>query len=168
MEDLLRQIDAAAGSRVYYLALIGSLTVPDVAGALSSPSGEASANMYRKWVRANLPWWAQEGRDELLYQYRNTMLHQHSGQPDPRKKMPRLMFVEPNDSLHIHNSTVTSGESSALIIDVRMFCREVTDAARSWQAATLTDATVLRNLVRSVRRHPGGLRPFIEGFPVIA
>ncbi|WP_185040902.1 hypothetical protein [Curtobacterium sp. PhB172] len=167
--ELLDQIDAAAGGRSYYLALMGALTVPDIAGALASPTGRASARSYENWVQGNLPWWGDTDRAGLLYHYRSTMLHQNRASADERKGLPRLLFREPNLEYNVlvHNASITKGESRAIIIDTREFCNEVTSAGRVWLDRNSHDGHVVRNLDQSLRRYEHGLSPFMTGVSLI-
>jgi len=162
VRDLLDEIDAAAAARIYFLALSGALTVPDIAGALGNESGEAVPSRYDAWVRANLPRWADDA--DLLRQYRNAVLHQHRGALRPEKGRPRLIWIEPHAGERMH--MVRSEDF--LMIDVRSFCAEMTSAARAWMARERANPIFKRNLAASFRRHPKGLERAIVGRPVIA
>ena len=55
MNSLLDQIEASLGSGHYLLSLYTTLTIPDIAGALTSNNGRASRTKYvdwfERWVR---------------------------------------------------------------------------------------------------------------------
>ncbi len=61
----------AAG--LYFLALHGALTLPDICGALESDTGTASGAKYKAWLRANVPGLASDA--ELIYGLRCSLLH---------------------------------------------------------------------------------------------
>ena len=60
----------AAG--LYFLALHGALTLPDICGALESDTGTASGAKYKAWLRANVPGLASDA--ELIYGLRCSLL----------------------------------------------------------------------------------------------
>ena len=49
MRTVIAQTDKALDERLYYLALIAALTIPDMAAALESPDGRSSAKRYISW-----------------------------------------------------------------------------------------------------------------------
>jgi hypothetical protein len=183
MHALVEQIEASLASRLYFLSLFSSLSVPDIAGALSSDNGEASgkkfAAWYEAWVRprfcenvlATLPPHARDHVAELenpldgesCYQFRCSLLHQGSTQ-HPKSKFDRIIFIEPGATTNvIHYGRM----NDALCIDLPSFCNEVLQGARAWLASHEADPIVQKNLSRFVHRHPLGLRPYIAGVPVI-
>lgn len=54
MEEMIRQIRAASVAGLYYLALFGALTLPDICGALAASDGKASKTKYTKAVRCRM------------------------------------------------------------------------------------------------------------------
>jgi hypothetical protein len=171
MKELLDQIDAAKNSAVYYLALTGALTVPDIAGALAHESGKATGARYREWVTENLSGWGYSpDQAQALWSFRCSLLHQNTGQLRTETGTLRLYFTEPGPQqvITIHNARIVDGDDEYLMLDVPMFCTDMTSSARSWLARHADDAVVQKNLERSIRRYPMGLSPILYGAPVIA
>jgi hypothetical protein len=55
VEEMIRQIRAASAAGLYYLALFGALTLPDICGALTASDGKATKSKYTAWLRGNVP-----------------------------------------------------------------------------------------------------------------
>ena len=183
MQTLLSQIEGSLEAGTYMLSLFASLTVPDIAGALSSADGEASgakfAAWYEQWVRprffetllASMPLHARHHlkpmesplTGEACYRFRCSLLHQGSSQ-HPKSQFSRIIFIEPGATTNVvHYSTM----NDALCIDLNLFCREVLAGARLWLQQAENDALYIRNYERYAHRHPTGLAPYIVGVPVI-
>jgi hypothetical protein len=183
MHALIEQIEASLASRLYFLSLLTSLSVPDIAGALGSDNGEASgkkfAAWYEAWVRprfrenvvAGLPSDAREYVKDIenpldgdsCYQFRCSLLHQGSTQ-HPKSKFDRIIFIEPGATTSIVHYSRMNG---VLCIDLPSFCAEVLQGAREWLARYEANPVVQKNLSRFAQRHPNGLTPYISGVPVI-
>ena len=67
MEELVKQIEKALDCNLYYLALISTLVLPDIAGAISySPKGSSSEEFYVKWFDKYVDDKALTGKDGFL------------------------------------------------------------------------------------------------------
>ena len=182
MRALIDQIERSLDSHLYFLSLYTSLTVPDIAGALSSENGVASGEKYaawfEKWVRprflesvlSSLP---QEHHKhvnienpltgEACYRFRCSLLHQGSTQ-HPKSSFSRIIFIEPGAT----TTTVHYGRmNDVLCIDLPSFCKEVVAGARLWLDEAEKDAIYVKNYTSFARRHEGGLKPYIVGVPVV-
>ncbi len=71
---MIRQIRAASAAGLYYLALFGALTLPDICGALAASDGKATKSKYITWLRSNVP--EEAGDADLIYGLRCSLLHQ--------------------------------------------------------------------------------------------
>ena len=173
MHDLLDQIDAASAAHLYYVALCTALAVPDIAGALQSPTGLANGQNYASWFDSNVgSRYVVRGTQSLTgqdcYYFRCSMLHQGTAQLQNSKAgISRILFLEPGGGLILHNGVMSTGGVVALCIDVTTFCQDVTDCARTWLNAVQSTALFQQNFAKCVARHPQGLSPFIIGAPVI-
>jgi hypothetical protein len=175
MLDLLEQTKAALETGAYMPALMVTLAVPDICGALASDNGRASGPKYREWLadwfelNAGTPSARAIGsvRAEELYAFRCSLLHQGSAQPDGRGS--RLAFVEPGRSiLQLHNSSTNVGGEVVSWISIPLFVDEMSDAVARWWGAHGNTTTVARNFTRYARRRPEGLAPHVIGVPVVA
>lgn len=168
MRDLLAQIEAASQSRLYYVALSSSLTVPDICGALESENGWAHPSKYAAWFdRWVAPSYALLGGTSLTgdvcYSYRCAVLHQGRSS-HPKMPYKRVLFLEPGDNgMTLHNNVI----DDALNIDVQIFCADILSGCRRWLKAVEGSEPFQTNWVASMRRHPDGLAPYIDGLPVI-
>lgn len=120
MHTLIDQIEASLGSGLYFLSLYTALTIPDIAGALSSENGAASGAKYAAWfedwvrprffetvlasVRLEHRQYVQPIENPLTgedcYRFRCSLLHQGSSQ---HRKSPfsRIMFIEPGSTTDV-------------------------------------------------------------------
>jgi hypothetical protein len=183
MRTLIDQVEASLGSGLYFLSLYTALTIPDIAGALSSENGEASGPKYVGWfeswarprffetVFASLP---PEHRKhirqienpltgEACYRFRCSLLHQGSSQ-HPKSPFDRIMFIEPGVTTNvIHYGRM----NDALCIDLNLFCRELIAGARLWLQQAEHEANYIKNYAHFARRYAQGIAPYIVGVPVI-
>jgi hypothetical protein len=54
-----------------------------------------------------------------------------------------------------------------LMFDVKLFCKDMTGAARKWWNASQGKEPFETNAKKFVKRNPSGVAPFIVGTPVI-
>jgi hypothetical protein len=162
MDEMIRQIRAAAAAGLHYLALYGALALPDICGALASDDGKASGSKYKGWLRANVP--EQAGGADIIYGLRCSLLHQ--GRALPHGSVFPMAFTAGPGGLH-NLSTVVNGEQVGWC-HIDEFVREVTAGVEQWFAQYGTTNTVVRNLDKFVRVRPEGLPPHVVGIPVIA
>ena len=55
IESLLQEIEKAIKAELYYLALLLTLTLPDICTALEQPNGRTDGKrLYKKWYKANI------------------------------------------------------------------------------------------------------------------
>jgi len=74
-----------------------------------------------------------------------------------------MFFVEPRGGLVMHNNIMMD----ALNIDVRIFCRDLTESAIAWLRSVEGTEPYETNAKKSVQRYPNGLAPWVVGLPVI-
>ncbi len=181
--SILDQIDRSLDSRLYYLALFSALTIPDIAGALEAPDGQATGERYKvwyeKWIRprfkeevqrllaaraiSQTPGVENPLTGDACYRFRCSLLHQGSTQ-HPKSPYSRIIFIEPGATTNVVHYGVLNG---ALCIDVPRFCREVLAGSRLWLRSVEGTEPYATNNDRFVRRYDNGLPPYIVGVPVI-
>lgn len=161
MEELIAQIRAASAQGLYYLALYGTLTLPDLCGALGSQNGRASGPKYKRWLRENVP--AQAAEAEEIYGLRCSLMHQ--GHSTPKGSFP-VAFMAPGAG-QLHNLSTVVGEDRVGWLSIEIFVEEVTAAAENWLREFGDSQTVKRNLEKFARLRPEGLGRHVKG-PVIA
>ncbi len=187
MRGLVDQLEQSLASRQYFLSLFTALTLPDIAAALDAPDGLATSqryiSWYDKWVRpqfaetilTTLPLspeqreYVKSGLQEspldgdACYRFRCSLLHQGTTQ-HPKSSFSRIIFVEPHATRTIVHNCVMD---DALCIDLQVFCREVIAGVRAWLNHAENSEPFKTNYERFVRRYPDGLKPYIEGVPII-
>jgi hypothetical protein len=165
MEEIIRQVRAASVAGLFYLALFGALTLPDICGALAAKDGKASGSKYVAWLRDNVP--EQAGDAAEIYGLRCSLLHQGRTLPHGSTFPIACVFPSPGAS-QLHNlSTVVNGNRVGWL-SIPMFVDEVTRGAEEWFRKFGTTETVIRNMEKFVRIRPEGLPPHLGGSTVIA
>ncbi len=165
VNELIAQIRQASAAGLYYLALLGALSLPDICGALSSEDGRASPAKYKDWLRGHVP--TQGGQADLIYGLRCSLLHQ--GRAKPHGSHYPVAFTYGGTGGQLHNLTIeaANGERTDWI-SIPIFVEEVTSGAEQWFAQFGSTKTVCRNMDKFARLRPNGLPPSVVGGPVIA
>lgn len=171
MDALISQTRMAMQAKLYYVALMTSLAIPDIAGALSAEDGHSSQakyiDWYEKWVRPRLA--ENRGREnpfsgQACYWFRCSMLHEGSSQ-DPRSRSHRIIFIEPGaPNYSIHYCLIGN---EALLIQLDAFVEEVVSGCALWLKSTRGTEPYEKNFGRFAARHPNGLPPYVVGVPVV-
>jgi hypothetical protein len=137
IHELLAEIDASLSSGLLRIALLASLTVPDMAGALDSGDGRTNGVRYAAWFDAYAAArFSAFGQRYLTgvdcYQYRCTMLHQGrtTGSLTPRYSRTMFLRTKENNVAWCGAWTVEAGQT--ILIDVSVFCRNIVKAAWAW------------------------------------
>jgi hypothetical protein len=164
VENITNEVLKALEAKLYYLAVVLTLTLPDICGALESVDGEASGSSYKvwcdTWMAARYP--GLSGND--LYRLRCGVLHQ-ARLGNSKMQYGRVLFTVPNaQRIILHNNVV----NDALNLDATIFCRDTVQAVLAWYAAKRNDPMVQANLPSLLQFRPNGLAPYIVGVPLIA
>lgn len=164
MEFLLKEIEQALNSGLYFIALQSTLTLPDICGALQSVDGIATRDDYITWYDT----YAKESSRNAIsgqdcYYFRCSCIHQGTSQ-NPRSSYKRILFLVPNDQLFLHNNII----EDALNIDINIFCSNIIAAVRKWEQRIKNDANFVRNYDNLIKVYPTGIPPYINGIPVIS
>lgn len=170
MNELLDELDRVAEAGFCYVALSMALAIPDMCAALDSQNGETTRRKYIAWFDQWVSPKYTVGPDkrpslsgETCYYYRCGMLHQGRAMHE-KLGYSRILFIEPGRGLTMHNNVL----NDALNIDVPMFVRSITSSARAWIQSKKGDGAFEQNLQYFMRRHKGGLPPYIVGVDVIS
>lgn len=169
MQLLLQEIERALQARLYYLAIVTVVTLPDVCAALSSNDGESNGQRYRDWYNANvaptLTWFS----DTDCWKFRCGGVHQgRFGHRD--MQYDRAIFLLPGPIQLCQGISRNNGgiQESAYLYSADEFCRVFVGAARAWLLTKQDDPVVQANMQHLVQLRPNGLAPHIVGTPVIA
>jgi len=174
MKDFFEQIRSSLEHNLYYLALFGSLAVPDICGAMSSPNGKACSYKYKKWFDDYFPstYKTPDGKEIFKYYdfinsedcwyFRCSMLHQGSSQHS-NGRYSRYIFVE-SPEIWMHCNVM----NNVLNIDVTTFCNSMLEGGEKWLQKYESQEIYKINFNKFMKRHPIGLKPYITGVPVIS
>lgn len=153
MDELIRQIRAAEKAGLYYVALLGALTLPDICGAIASENGRASGSKYKDWLREHVP--SQAGDADLIWGVRCSLLHQ--GHARPKGAFP-IAFTGPGTP-QLHNFSIVDSEGNQVgWTSIEMFVAEVTTGAEKWLVEYGDTTRVQRNMERFLRLRPEGFQ----------
>lgn len=164
MEGLTGEVERALSAKLYYLALVLTLSLPDVCAALASDDGQTSGLKYKAWCDAwFLPAYPQITSLDL-YSMRCGVVHQ-GRLGHPKMQYARVLFTLPNTSNNVFHQNIIN---DALNLDAVIFCRDMAGAVARWYTAKQHDPNVMANLPRLVQFHEQGLAPYMVGMPLIA
>ncbi|MEK6759104.1 MAG: hypothetical protein AABY51_04975 [Deltaproteobacteria bacterium] len=166
MEEFLNQIEDSYKIGHFYLALFCCLTLPDICGAISSDDGIATGQKYKNWFNTYVaPNYGGNFNGSNCYAFRCAALHQ--GRSDHRDLgYARIVFLVPtatNESL-MHNNVL----NDSLNLDVVAFCHDIVGAVRTWMRCEASKPVFQRNMATFLKRHEGGLEPYIVGTDVLS
>ena len=168
MDFILKEIEKCLDSECYYAAVIIALTLPAICAAAEKTSGntqKCDRIAYEDWIKKS-GLVAKYGATfpQTLYNLRCSVLHQ--GKYDADKLDHRLLICFDNKVI-IHNCTFDMNEEKAIVLDGKIFCRDMADAVTSWMNKSKDDPTITANMKNIVSLYEGGLTPFIKGVAVI-
>ena len=157
LRALLEEITSALEARLYRVALLTSLAVPDIAGALDAPDGQATERRYVDWVdKWAVPHFSKAGfqtiSGEDCYRYRCALIHQGRGK-HPRSRYVATLFVLPSPGSFIAPMTPQVDGGRMIVIDVPTFCRWMVAAAEDWLTQVEGSELFATNSQQMLRLH---------------
>lgn len=166
MEEFLDQIEESCKIGHFYLALFCCLALPDICGAISSADGIANGQRYKHWFDTYIaPAYKGSFDGSNCYAFRCSALHQ--GRPDHKNLgYTRIVFLVPSETnpSRMHNNVL----NDALNLDVAEFCHDIVGAVRTWMHCEASNPDYQRNMAAFLKRHIGGLPPYIVGADVFS
>lgn len=175
LEALLRDIEKALDSNLYYLALAVTLSLPDICVCLACEPNKIWTNQkkYEAWCDQNIVPHFQRLTARDCYRLRCGVVHQGNfGRPDNR--YDRIIFhprpARGHKVMHEFVSRAGTVEANeiALTLDLTTFCTIFIAAARSWMEKMDDDPNVAANAPNIVRFRSEGISPHVIGLPIIA
>ena len=122
----LQDIECCRLAGAHWCLLHVVLCVPDICGALESPSGRASPARYKGWCDKYLLCPALTGNE--VYRMRCTVLHQGRARVDGKGRYERFAFGKPTGGFVDH----LRSEGNLLHVDVEALLGEVLAALDRW------------------------------------
>lgn len=163
LEATLQQIELALQAKLYYLAVVMALTLPDICAALEDERAYSGREEYKKWYRENLADKFPFMSDADAYSLRCGVVHKGNlGVRSKGSSFARVVFTLPQKGF-MHNNVA----NDVLQFDVLRFCNDVIAAVRVWFEKTEDNRTVKANLPNLIQFRPDGFPPLFVGLPVI-
>jgi len=163
LRSITDEIDHALKARLYFLAILVTLSLPDVCAALESDDGKTSHAKYKAWCDR----WIVPAYPMLtsldIYSLRCGVVHQGRFGHD-KMQYSRVLFTIPDGRGNVFHRNVVN---DALNLDCVSFCYDMIDAVNRWYDDKQSESNVIANLPRLVRLHPNGVAPDMVGMPVI-
>jgi hypothetical protein len=129
MIDLLDDIQKALDAKAYYLALMGTLALPDLCAAMEHADGITSPERYETWFNTRVgAKYKGELTGEQCYQFRCSMLHDAAKSPH-RYAQERIVFMIPGADL---TGRRTMRANRVVYLNLDMFCHDVVIAVAGW------------------------------------
>jgi hypothetical protein len=171
MEAILKEIRGAFQARLYYLALMLCLALPDICAALESDKEKTSEKQYKAWVKAWLRGHTNAAlTPDDLYRLRCGVLHQgrlahrELGRPGIRYK--RVAFAVDVLMQKVYLPNKRSAE--VLVININLFCKEMVESVEAWHIAHKDRQIVVDNMKGLVQFRPNGLLPYLDNVPCVS
>ncbi|TWU04314.1 hypothetical protein [Stieleria varia] len=164
MNELLNQIEMSCDSGQLYLALFSTLTLPDICGAISSDNGFSTGRQYKIWFDEYVaPKYDGMFNGSNCYAFRCAALHQGKAEHKDLGYC-RIIFLAPleNRTCIMHKNVL----NNALNLDLVTFCKDVVAGVRYWMKEQSDCANFQNNMASFLKRHEGGLLPYVNGADV--
>lgn len=169
LDLILNDILGCLNARLYYPGLVVALTVPDICSALALGKNEhvkqihyvSFVDKYTKSDRLGVS-------GMKCYQLRGGVIHRGNAAGHQYIDATHVIFTIPEAKGFLHAFSVKSGEKTAFMLDLLLFCGEMMSAAKRWHEDHETDHKVIENMKNLLSLRPNGVSPFVSGLPVVA
>lgn len=171
METIIDEIIGTLDAGFSYCAISMALSLPDICASLQLPAEantrDSVKSRYQQWFTKYLAEKYQFLTPEDVYSLRNGVVHQGSF-GHKNSQFERVVFTIRDETRGMHNNLVDFDGRKFLQLNARVFCEDVIEAVRKWQADTASNKDVDRNMSRVVQAHPDGYSPVVSGSPAVA
>ena len=166
LEMALTEIEKAIAAGLIYIAVVMTLTLPDICAALEDENAYSGRDEYKKWYSDNLAYLFPSMSAADCYSLRCGVVHKGNlGLKSKGSQFSRVIFTVPNAQRNVWHNCVMN---DALQFDAVMFCNDVISAVRSWYNVAKSNPTVVANLPNIIQLRPNGIAPYMVGIPLIA
>lgn len=172
LASILQDIQKALDAKLYYPALIVTLTLPEIcAGMTLTPSeNTVKKEHYIKFVETYAP-----NIDNALglsgdecFQLRCGMVHRGGSAMHPQNNLTHYIFTIPESEQKLHGATLEVGEWVAKTLDLIAFTEVMIGAVYEWFEKNRNNQAVHQAASEVLSVRPEGLPPFIIGKPLLA
>jgi hypothetical protein len=165
---VLLEIEGALKAHLYYLALMSTLTLPDICAALEDKDGRTNQTKFEAWYNKHLaPHYGFLTASDC-YGLRCGVTHQGIIKTDTTRQKSqhkRVLFMLPNTQAKYTNSQFI--DSEVYVTDLVEFCRDVVARVKAWARAENGNPVVKANAARLMHYYHEGLEP-ITGLPLFS
>jgi hypothetical protein len=143
LEPVLQEIMGAFHAQLFFLALMQSLTIPDICGALGTEGGRAGPKQYKAWYEKYV-WTKFILLDpDDCYSLRCGIVHQ-AQMKIPGKQYKRISFFMPIWGAQLRITMADLADTLALnMVD---FCEAIDAGARKWFKDEMHNPIVQANI----------------------
>ena len=188
MRDYFEQVRSSLDKKLYYLALMGSLVIPDMCAAIDSNDGKTDCQKYKKCFKKYYPKKYRVGDFEVdsritandYYKLRCSVLHEGSSRTESKGFSTNPPFNLQNPSVKYSKFIFTGKESnmgenvigndknkeSVLNINIYWFCNNLILGGGEWIRNNEITNNYKKNYGKFLKSHPLGMDGYIEGIPV--
>jgi len=142
---LLEQIEACLHKQWYYVAIMASLVIPDIGGAIDSENGEADQKKYAAWfdkyVKPKYTGKTNLTGDKCYY-LRSSMLHQGKTK---HSKIKVVFMRFPQSNAHVN--PVLLKNNQGLLVEPNTFCNNMVYAAYDWLEVVHDNSRFKNNII---------------------
>jgi hypothetical protein len=172
---VLNDIERAFHAKLYYPALLVSLTVPEVCeGLILDKSEIVKQKHYVGFVDKYAPQSELGVSGIECYRMRGGLVHRANFAGHPKAEWTNIVFSVPETNMEVHGLTMQGlnsrgeVEKMAIVLSLRNFCVTMVNAANRWYSANEGNPAMQNAMNDLIRWCPNGLPPFVGGAPVVA
>ncbi|QYO76534.1 hypothetical protein [Devosia salina] len=169
LEVITFDIRQAINAKLYYPALLVTLTLPEICAGLTLDKSQfVKQKQYVEFVDSyTRP--EELGLDGIsCYQLRGGLVHRADLRAHPYFGGTHVIFTTPESRGSTHGFSIAVADKSAAMFDLVMMSNAMIEGARRWYGDNSSNQKVAENLAFLIRSCPNGLPPFVAGFPVVA
>lgn len=172
------EIEKALQARLYYLALISTLSLIDICSALESENGETDKHKFMAWYENHLGPHYEWLSSQDCYGLRCGLIHQgvmrhdvknSKGIPLPPSRWKRIGFLLA-DGTGVEMREISTGD--VYLTGLSEFCRDVLKRVTEWAVSARQTAIAQKNAEKLLHLYPTGrgicANVFEVGIPVLA
>ena len=167
---VLADIQKAIEARLYYPALLATLTIPEICVALALDNSVfVKKKHYVDFVDKYTTPRELGLSGESCYRLRGGVVHRANMAGHPKFDATHVIFTLPESRAHTHAFSIVNEQQQkkAAMFDLEMFYKAMDQAARRWYEDHQNDPKVAENMKNLIRYSPIGLSPFLNGVPVV-
>ena len=168
LETIANDINRAIEAKLYYPALLVTLTIPEICSALALDRTQFVKEKHYVSFVDSYTTEAELGIGGVdCYRLRGGVVHRADFRGHPHFDWTHVIFTTP-ESPTFHALTSVVGEKSAAMLDIELFCQAMISGARRWYEDNKSNSKIEENMANLISLRPNGLSPFIVGTPVVA